>query len=96
MLAMIEAVEPDLPSDKPRYLMGESYAVLPHNTIEILFGKWSGASNFRYLFEKELNHPQPKEQYEKMRSVIKTLAVEQERYFTAEEVVELWKNGIFE
>jgi len=40
--------------------------------------------------------PQPKEQYEKMRSVIKTLAVEQERYFTAEEVVELWKNGIFE
>jgi len=74
----------------------KSYAVLPHNTIEILFGKWSGASNFRYLFEKELNHPQPKEQYEKMRSVIKTLAVEQERYFTAEEVVELWKNGIFE
>ncbi|MEB3247869.1 MAG: 2-isopropylmalate synthase [Merismopediaceae bacterium] len=74
----------------------KSYAVLPHNTIEILFGKWSGASNFRYLFEKKLNHPQPKEQYEKMRSVIKTLAVEQERYFTAEEVVELWKNGTFE
>ncbi|MEB3122551.1 MAG: 2-isopropylmalate synthase [Snowella sp.] len=74
----------------------KSYAVLPHNTIEILFGKWSGASNFRYLFEKKLNHPQPKEQYEKMRSVIKTLAVEQERYFTADEVVELWKNGTFE
>lgn len=74
----------------------KSYAVLPHNTIEILFGKWSGASNFRYLFEKELNHPQSKEQYEKMRSVIKSLAVEQERYFTADEVVELWKNGTFE
>ncbi len=73
----------------------KSYAVLPHNTIEVLFGKWSGASNFRYLFEKQLNNPQPEEQYNKMRSVIKSLAIEQERYFTANEVVELWENGIF-
>ena len=73
----------------------KSYAVFPHNTIEILFGKGSGASNFRYLFEKQLDNPQPKEEYEKMRSVIKSLAIEQERYFTANEVVELWQNGIF-
>jgi methanogen homocitrate synthase/benzylmalate synthase len=43
-----------------------------------------------------LNLPQPKEKYEKMCAVIKTLAIEQERYFTADEVVELWKNGTFE
>ena len=73
----------------------KSYAVLPYNTVDILFGKWSGASNFRYLFEKELQHPQTPEQYDKMRTVIKTLAIEQQRYFTANEVVEFWENGIF-
>ncbi len=73
----------------------KSYAVLPHNAIEILFGKGSGASNFRYLFEKQLDNPQSKEKYDQMRSVIKSMAIAQERYFTANEVVELWKNGIF-
>ncbi|WP_341528315.1 2-benzylmalate synthase HphA [Nostoc sp. UHCC 0302] len=73
----------------------QSYAALPYNTIEVLFGKWSGVSNFQYLFEKQLQNPQPRKQYEKMRSVIKSLAVEQERYFTAKEVLELWKNGVF-
>ena len=73
----------------------KSYAVLPHNEIEVLFGKGSGASNFRYLFEKQLDNPQPKEKYDQMCSVIKSLAIAQERYFTAQEVVELWKNGIF-
>jgi benzylmalate synthase len=73
-----------------------SYAALPYNTIDIVFGKWSGVSSFQYLFEKQLHNPQPKEQYEKMRSTIKSLAAEQERYFTANEVLELWKNGVFE
>ena len=73
----------------------KSYAVFPHNAIEILFGKGSGASNFRYLFEKQLQNPQPQAKYEHMRAVIKSLAIKQERYFTAEEVVELWNNGIF-
>ncbi|MFB2892397.1 2-isopropylmalate synthase [Aerosakkonemataceae cyanobacterium BLCC-F50] len=74
----------------------KSYAVFPYNTIEVVFGKWSGVSNFQYLFEKQLQNPQPREKYEKMRSTIKSLAIEQERYFTACEVLELWKNGIFE
>lgn len=74
----------------------KSYAVFPYNTIEVVFGKWSGVSNFQYLFEKLLQNPQPREKYEKMRSTIKSLAMEQERYFTANEVVELWKNGIFD
>jgi isopropylmalate/homocitrate/citramalate synthase len=73
----------------------QSYAALRYSTIEVLFGKWSGVSNFQYLFEKQLQNPQPRNQYEKMRSVIKSLAVEQERYFTANEVLELWKNGVF-
>lgn len=74
----------------------KSYAVFPYNTIEVVFGKGSGVSNFQYLFEKQLQNPQPREKYEKMRSKIKSLATEQERYFTANEVVELWKNGIFD
>ncbi|MFB2880046.1 2-isopropylmalate synthase [Floridanema aerugineum] len=74
----------------------KSYAVFPYNTIEVVFGKWSGVSNFQYLFEKQLQNPQPRDKYEKMRSKIKSLATEQERYFTAYEVVELWKNGIFD
>lgn len=74
----------------------KSYVVFPYNTIDLVFGKWSGVSNFQYLFEKQLQNPQSREQYEKMRSTIKSLAAEQERYFTANEVLELWKNGIFE
>uniref|UniRef100_A0A2P1CZ94 2-isopropylmalate synthase n=1 Tax=Nostoc sp. FSN-E TaxID=2027337 RepID=A0A2P1CZ94_9NOSO len=74
----------------------KSYAIFPHNTIDIVFGKWSGVSNFQYLFEKQLQNPQPRQKYEKMRSVIKSLAAEQERYFTANEVLKLWKDGIFE
>ncbi|MGJ5631996.1 2-isopropylmalate synthase [Nostoc sp. CALU 1950] len=73
----------------------QSYAALPYNTIEVLFGKWSGVSNFQYLFEKQLQNPQPMKQYEKMRSVIKFLSVDQERYFTAKEILELWQNGVF-
>lgn len=73
-----------------------SYAVFPHGTIDIIFGKWSGASNFQYLFEKQLQNPQSRSQYEKMRSVIKSLATEQERYFTANEILDLWRNGVFE
>lgn len=74
----------------------QSYAVFPHNAIEVLFGKGSGASNFRYLFEKQLNNPQPPAKYDQMRSIIKSLAIQEERCFTAQEVVEFWKNGIFD
>ncbi|WP_353929457.1 2-isopropylmalate synthase [Okeanomitos corallinicola TIOX110] len=74
----------------------QSYAIFPHNDINIVFGKWSGVSNFQYLFEKQLHNPQPRTKYEKMRTIIKSLATEQERYFTANEVLEFWKDGIFE
>jgi benzylmalate synthase len=73
-----------------------SYAIFPHNDVNIVFGKWSGVSNFQYLFEKQLQNPQTRQKYEKMRAVIKSMATEQERYFTANEVLKLWKDGIFE
>lgn len=73
-----------------------SYATFTHNRIDVVFGKWSGVSNFQYLFEKQLKNPQPRQNYEKMRAVIKSLAIEQERHFTANEVLKLWKDGIFE
>lgn len=74
----------------------QSYSHLPYDTLEISFGKCSGASNFQYLFEKQLQRPQSREKYEKMRSVIKALAIQQERCFTAEEVLALFEQGVFE
>ena len=73
-----------------------SYNIFPDNELEVWFGKNSGASNFQYLFEKEGLRPQSKERYEKMRSVIKSLAIEQERCFTSKEVLELLRQGIFD
>lgn len=73
----------------------QSYTIFRYNSIEVVFGKWSGVSNFQYLFEKQLQTPLPKKEYEKMRSVIKSLAIEQERYFTEKEILELWQNGFF-
>lgn len=74
----------------------KSYSIFPYQQPEIIFGKCSGASNFQYLFEKLLQKPQPKERYDKMRSKIKSLAVEQERCFTAQEVLALLKQGVFD
>ena len=73
-----------------------SYSTFPHDKTGVVFGKWSGVSNFQYLFEKQLQNPQTRQQYEKMRDVIKSLAIEQECYFTAKEVLKLWKDGTFE
>jgi benzylmalate synthase len=74
----------------------KSYSSLPYEELEVMFGKFSGASNFQYLFEKQLQRPQPKQRYEKMRSVIKSLAIEQECCFTAQEVLELFEQGVFD
>ena len=73
----------------------KSYSIFPYQQPEIIFGKCSGASNFQYLFEKLLQKPQPKERYDKMRSKIKSLAVEQERCFTTQEVLALLEQGTF-
>ncbi|NES70302.1 MAG: 2-isopropylmalate synthase, partial [Okeania sp. SIO2D1] len=73
-----------------------SYIVFPHSELEVWFGKNSGASNFKYLFEKQVLQPQSQERYEKMRSVIKSLAIEQERSFTSQEILDLLEQGVFD
>ncbi|MDJ0649421.1 MAG: 2-isopropylmalate synthase [Xenococcaceae cyanobacterium MO_188.B19] len=66
-----------------------SYSIFPHIEPEIWFGKCSGASNFKYLFEHYLKQPLSKKHYERLRSQIKTLAVTEQRSFSTQEVLEL-------
>ena len=70
-----------------------SYYMFTHGQPEVWFGKFSGASNFQYLFECCLDRPLPKEKYREFRERIKDLAIAKRRSFSAEEVLELleWK-----
>ena len=68
-----------------------SYYMFAHGQPEIWFGKFSGASNFQYLFECCLDRPLPKEKYREFREQIKNLAIAQKRSFSAKEVLELLK-----
>lgn len=72
----------------------QSYVVFPHVQPDIWFGRCSGASNFQYLFEKYLQMPLTKQQYEKLRSDIKKLAIQNKRSYSAVEVLELLDQGI--
>jgi benzylmalate synthase len=73
-----------------------SYAVFPHAEPEIWFGKCSGASNFQYLFEHYLQRPLSRDQYERLRSTIKILSIQQKRSFSREEVIDMLERGILE
>jgi isopropylmalate/homocitrate/citramalate synthase len=73
-----------------------SYGIFPHADPEIWFGKCSGASNFQYLFEHHLQRPLSREQYDRLRSTIKILAIQQKRSFSLEEVVEMLERGLLE
>ena len=66
-----------------------SYYLFAHGQPEIWFGKFSGASNFQYLFEHQLNQPLPKEKYQEFREKIKNLSIQQKRSFSANEVLKL-------
>lgn len=74
----------------------KSYSIFEYEEPKIWFGKCSGASNFQYLFEKCLNKPLSSDRYRQMRSVIKTLSIEQQRSFSTQEVVELYEQGVFD
>lgn len=65
----------------------DSYYLFPHGQPEIWFGKFSGASNFQYLFEKHLNKPLSKKKYQEFREIIKAISIKQKRSFSAEEVL---------
>jgi len=71
----------------------DSYHIFPHADPEIWFGKCSGASNFQYLFEKQLKKPLSDQDYSRMRDQIKSLSIQQQRCFSPEEVLELFQGG---
>jgi len=74
----------------------KSYSIFSYQEPEIWFGKCSGASNFQYLFEKHLQRCLLKDQYNQMRSTIKSLSIKEQRCFCAEEVVALFEQGAFD
>lgn len=67
----------------------KSYSIFPHRQSEIWFGKGSGASNFRYLFEQYLHQPLPQREYERLRAIVKAIAIEEKRSFSADEMIKL-------
>lgn len=69
----------------------KSYSIFPHPQPEIWFGKGSGSSNFRYLFEQYLHQPLPQCEYERLRAVVKAIAIEKRRSFSVEEMLTLLK-----
>lgn len=72
----------------------QSYSIFPYAEPEIWFGKCSGASNFQYLFERCLQRPLSRDQYERLRSTIKILSIQQQRSFSRQEVLEMLERGI--
>ncbi len=75
----------------------QSYSIFPFEEPEIWFGKCSGASNFRYLFEKRLGRIlQPPSDFNRMRSKIKDLSIRKKRCFSSEEILTLYEEGFFD
>jgi benzylmalate synthase len=73
-----------------------SYSTFAYSKPEIWFGKYSGASNFQYLFERHFQRSLNRDQYERLRSTIKTLSIQQKRSFCLDEVVQLFERGVLE
>lgn len=67
----------------------DSYYLFTKRKPEIWFGKFSGASNFKYLFEKQLQQPQSPETYQKLREEIKELAIKEKRSFSAQHILQI-------
>lgn len=74
----------------------QSYSIFPYAEPEIWFGKCSGASNFQYLFDYHLQRPLSRDQYERLRSTIKILSIQQQRSFSIAEVTEMLRTGLLE
>ncbi|MEM8502458.1 MAG: 2-isopropylmalate synthase [Cyanobacteria bacterium P01_D01_bin.1] len=67
----------------------KSYSIFPHHQLEVWFGKGSGASNFRYLFERYLHQSLPQCEYERLRAIVKAIAIEEKRSFSVEDMLTL-------
>ncbi|MGD1917908.1 MAG: 2-isopropylmalate synthase [Pleurocapsa sp.] len=66
-----------------------SYYLFAGHQPEIWFGKFSGASNLKYLFEKQLNQPQSNETYQKLREKIKQLSIQKKCSFSLQEIISI-------
>ncbi len=66
-----------------------SYYLFTQGQPEIWYGKFSGASNFQYLFEHYLKQPQSQEKYQEFREKIKNIAIAQKRSFSQVETLKL-------
>ena len=69
----------------------QSYYLLEHDAPEIWFGKFSGASNFKYLLEKHFNQSYSKEFYQILRENIKQLAILKKCSFSVEDMLKILK-----
>jgi len=68
----------------------DSYHLFKQGEPEIYFGKFSGASNFKYLLEKKLNKSLPHCKYQELRAKIKQISIQQKRSFSAQETIEMF------
>ena len=64
----------------------DSYYLFEGHHPEIWFGKFSGASNFKYLFEECLKNPRSAEIYQNLREEIKELSIRKKCSFSAEDI----------
>ncbi|HEY9648486.1 MAG TPA: 2-isopropylmalate synthase, partial [Chroococcidiopsis sp.] len=76
-----------------------SYCTFPYAEPEIWFGKYSGTSNFQYLFERKLverklGRSLTRDHYEQLRSAIKALSIQHNRSFSADDVIALLDQGL--
>lgn len=72
-----------------------AYSIFHGIAPEIWFGKYSGRSNFRWLFERVVGLPQTEETYAHMRETVKRMAVEERRSFSAEEIITMYEERVF-
>jgi len=74
----------------------KSYHQFDYTHPEIGFGKYSGASNFQYLFERHLQYSLSKKQYNKIRDIVKAYSIREQRCFTAEEIISMFDRGMLD
>ena len=67
----------------------DSYYLFGKHEPEIWFGKFSGASNFKYLCEKILKSPRLPEDYRNFREKIKQISIKEKRSFSAKEIIDI-------
>ncbi len=73
----------------------KAYSVLPNKQPEIWFGKFSGISNYRWLFERILNQQQPEATYSMMRDKVKILSIKEKKSFSTNEIIQMYIKGFF-